>query len=319
MRDTVKFDPSIPDRQVTGESSTSQHTCSSASQTEYRKCFTGCARAFVTRFVVVSVDVQSLSSASSYMALPSLKHGKKHIPLSALGPPGPSSRRTGCSHSHCRCEEESIMQNMCNKRNERLSKPCKDGFCYCFTSDSEDFRKDPGTSAGHHRCKALRKEYAYHLPTESDCSEIVSSDQYFADKQKEKKKKRVSLPPEILESGTINRQNGSAGCGHKDGKCSNDNCRRRPFLATNKFQEFHCSDSDAPLIHIVQEVQRNVVVSEIRINRSKLKKSKGNFKKTLNLCLLSLELLYIPMIRDLTVNLLLLLILLELYFLRKRK
>ncbi|XP_037924420.1 uncharacterized protein LOC119660090 isoform X4 [Hermetia illucens] len=259
MRDTVKFDPSIPDRQVTGESSTSQHTCSSASQTEY-------------------LDVQSLSSASSYMALPSLKHGKKHIPLSALGPPGPSSRRTGCSHSHCRCEEESIMQNMCNKRNERLSKPCKDGFCYCFTSDSEDFRKDPGTSAGHHRCKALRKEYAYHLPTESDCSEIVSSDQYFADKQKEKKKKRVSLPPEILESGTINRQNGSAGCGHKDGKCSNDNCRRRPFLATNKFQEFHCSDSDAPLIHIVQEVQRNVVVSEIRINRSKLKKSKVRSK-----------------------------------------
>lgn len=31
-----------------------------------------------------------------------------------------------------------INQNLCNKAQERKGKPCKNGFCYCFTSDSGD-------------------------------------------------------------------------------------------------------------------------------------------------------------------------------------
>jgi len=31
-----------------------------------------------------------------------------------------------------------INQNRCNKAQERMGKPCKNGFCYCFTSDSGD-------------------------------------------------------------------------------------------------------------------------------------------------------------------------------------
>jgi len=31
-----------------------------------------------------------------------------------------------------------INQNRCNKEQERKGKPCKNGFCYCFTSDSGD-------------------------------------------------------------------------------------------------------------------------------------------------------------------------------------
>lgn len=34
-----------------------------------------------------------------------------------------------------------IIQNRSNKQNEKLYKPCKNGFCYCFTSDSDEIRR----------------------------------------------------------------------------------------------------------------------------------------------------------------------------------
>lgn len=44
------------------------------------------------------------------------------------------------SQSNQNTDDDLINQNKSNKQNERISKPCKDGFCYCFTSDSDDFR-----------------------------------------------------------------------------------------------------------------------------------------------------------------------------------
>ena len=35
-------------------------------------------------------------------------------------------------------EQDLINQNLCNKLQERKCKPCRNGFCYCFTSDSGD-------------------------------------------------------------------------------------------------------------------------------------------------------------------------------------
>lgn len=40
-----------------------------------------------------------------------------------------------------------IDQNRTNKEQERKCKPCKDGFCYCFTSDSGEGGEGPATCA----------------------------------------------------------------------------------------------------------------------------------------------------------------------------
>lgn len=44
----------------------------------------------------------------------------------------------GGANCHDTTELDLINQNLCNKEQERKCKPCKDGFCYCFTSDSGD-------------------------------------------------------------------------------------------------------------------------------------------------------------------------------------
>lgn len=47
------------------------------------------------------------------------------------------SERQG-SKVHDTAEMDLINQNLCNKEYERKCKPCKNGFCYCFSSDSGD-------------------------------------------------------------------------------------------------------------------------------------------------------------------------------------
>lgn len=42
-------------------------------------------------------------------------------------------------------DQDLINQNLCNKEQEKKCKPCRNGFCYCFTSDSGD---GGGTFAG---------------------------------------------------------------------------------------------------------------------------------------------------------------------------
>lgn len=58
----------------------------------------------------------------------------------------------GISIKNCQenAELELINQNLCNKEQERKCKPCKNGFCYCFTSDSGD----GGTNLGN--CNPIR-------------------------------------------------------------------------------------------------------------------------------------------------------------------
>lgn len=65
------------------------------------------------------------------------------------------------NNRHDVSEVDLIHQNQCNKEHERKCKPCKDGFCYCFTSDSGDgacnagrmsaCRDIPATQTRHYR------------------------------------------------------------------------------------------------------------------------------------------------------------------------
>lgn len=52
-----------------------------------------------------------------------------------------------------------IDQNRTNKEQERKCKPCKDGFCYCFTSDSGEGGQGAATCAAAHIRSSKQSRY----------------------------------------------------------------------------------------------------------------------------------------------------------------
>lgn len=52
--------------------------------------------------------------------------------------PPPKAKTTTTTTTAPSADAHLINQNLCNKAQERRGKPCKNGFCYCFTSDSGD-------------------------------------------------------------------------------------------------------------------------------------------------------------------------------------
>ncbi|XP_059226407.1 uncharacterized protein LOC106091731 isoform X2 [Stomoxys calcitrans] len=128
-------------------------------------------------------------------------------------------------------EMDLINQNLCNREQERKRKPCKNGFCYCFASDSGD------SSACNRRFGTSNSRATRHY-RHSVCNQDVGNE-----------KPKRNLPEDIDRS-----------C--KDSKtCS---LKGRQFTAISRLDTSH---KDDPLIHIIQELRDNCVISEVRVNR----------------------------------------------------
>ncbi|XP_041448748.1 nucleolar protein dao-5 isoform X2 [Drosophila obscura] len=132
-----------------------------------------------------------------------------------------------------------INQNRCNKAQERKGKPCKNGFCYCFTSDSGDCASTAPTRESHVR-QPRRSRRSESTKAASVSKPLV---QNHFDCPRQQTGRRHSEPPKVKQTSNI------------------------PLTAVSSI----CAvGDDAPLIHIIQELRDNCVVSEVRVNRQKL-------------------------------------------------
>ncbi|BFG06263.1 uncharacterized protein DMAD_04805 [Drosophila madeirensis] len=134
-----------------------------------------------------------------------------------------------------------INQNRCNKAQERKGKPCKNGFCYCFTSDSGDCASTAPTRESHVRQPRRSRR--------SEGSKAASVSRSHFDSARQQTGRRHSEPPP---------------------KANHKHSTSIPLTAVSSI----CAvGDDAPLIHIIQELRDNCVVSEVRVNRQKLQGS----------------------------------------------
>ncbi|KAH8416083.1 hypothetical protein KR222_007718, partial [Zaprionus bogoriensis] len=124
-----------------------------------------------------------------------------------------------------------INQNLCNKAQERRGKPCQNGFCYCFTSDSGDC----GSTAPPPRDWHVRQH---------------------------KRSRRAETNKQSQRQAQQARRQASPSKQQPQPQQS-----ARPLTAVSSLQAV---GEDAPLIHIIQELRDNCVISEVRVNRQKL-------------------------------------------------
>ncbi|XP_016977056.2 uncharacterized protein LOC108043034 [Drosophila rhopaloa] len=145
----------------------------------------------------------------------------------------PRTRRT--------TDADLINQNRCNKEQERKGKPCQNGFCYCFTSDSGDCGSTAPPRDQHVR-----------LPRRSRRSETSkpAKQNNLGSQRQQADKRRQSEPANIKSS------------------------FKSPLTAVSRLRAV--GGDDEPLIHIIQELHDNCVVSEVRVNRQKLPVSGSN-------------------------------------------
>ncbi|KAH8372058.1 hypothetical protein KR093_009876, partial [Drosophila rubida] len=129
-----------------------------------------------------------------------------------------------------------INQNLCNKAQERRGKPCKNGFCYCFTSDSGD-------------CGSTTAPRDWHVRQHKRSRRAETNKS-----QRHAELRRQSLQSECRQPTAVTTAS------------------HRPLTAVSSLRAV---GDDAPLIHIIQELRDNCVISEVRVNKQKLPSS-GN-------------------------------------------
>ncbi|XP_055918963.1 uncharacterized protein LOC129951002 [Eupeodes corollae] len=149
------------------------------------------------------------------------------------------------SQSNQNTDDDLINQNKSNKHSERISKPCKDGFCYCFTSDSDDFRM--------YKSDEKKRSRRSETITDEQISDMSNNNH--------KTKRRETFP---LNS-------------HHKHDTPSKNCPRT-VIAISKLKD-SSRNSKAPLIHIIQEIHNNCVVSEVRVNKHKINHKSPPSKK----------------------------------------
>ncbi|XP_017838698.1 uncharacterized protein LOC108596962 [Drosophila busckii] len=132
-----------------------------------------------------------------------------------------------------------INQNRCNKAQERKGKPCKNGFCYCFTSDSGDCASTAPPPREWHVRQQKRSRR-----TETNKANLTQPPPPANQRRLSSQPKQLTVPTTTVGG--------------------------RPLTAISSL---HAVDKDAPLIHIIQELRDNCVISEIRVNREKLPQS----------------------------------------------
>ncbi|KAH8272947.1 hypothetical protein KR018_012255, partial [Drosophila ironensis] len=137
-------------------------------------------------------------------------------------------------------DAELINQNRCNKEQERKGKPCQNGFCYCFTSDSGDCASIAPPRDQHVRLARRSRR--------SETSKASKQNNLGSQRQQTESSRRRRSEP----ISNIKACNGS----------------QSPLTAVSRLSA--ANEADAPLIHIIQELRDNCVVSEVRVNRQKL-------------------------------------------------
>ncbi|KAL9916409.1 uncharacterized protein ACN2A1_002690 [Glossina fuscipes fuscipes] len=143
-----------------------------------------------------------------------------------------------------------INENLTNKEQERKCKPCKDGFCYCFTSDS-------GEGGGRGTCQALRQ------PRRNRRSDINQN----------KSLSRRGDEPRASAKAKVPQKYENPAKALSSAKRSNDAF----FTATSHLE---ASGKDEPLIHIIQELRGNCVISKVRVNKHKVPGNLRSMKST---------------------------------------
>ncbi|KAH8373609.1 hypothetical protein KR200_003425, partial [Drosophila serrata] len=129
-----------------------------------------------------------------------------------------------------------INQNRCNKEQERKGKPCQNGFCYCFTSDSGDCGSTAPPRDQHVRLPRRSRR--------SESSKATKQNNLGSQEKQQAEKRRLSEPANVKSMQTS------------------------PITAVSSLRAV--AGDGEPLIHIIQELRDNCVVSEVRVNRQKL-------------------------------------------------
>uniref|UniRef100_A0A1B0GBQ3 Uncharacterized protein n=1 Tax=Glossina morsitans morsitans TaxID=37546 RepID=A0A1B0GBQ3_GLOMM len=143
-----------------------------------------------------------------------------------------------------------INENLTNKEQERKCKPCKDGFCYCFTSDS-------GEGGGRGTCQALRQPRRNRRPDINQNKSLSRRSDEPRASAKAKIPQKYENQPKV--HGSANRSNNAF------------------FTATSHLE---ASGKDEPLIHIIQELRGNCVISKVRVNKHKVPGNQHSVKNT---------------------------------------
>ncbi|XP_023298971.2 uncharacterized protein LOC111681432 [Lucilia cuprina] len=164
-------------------------------------------------------------------------------------------------------ELDLINQNLCNKEQERKCKPCQNGFCYCFTSDSGDGGGnlcDSYTTRGNQSRNPRRNR-------RSECSQFSNTVNRNAKTQKSKEK---------IKDGTSHLKKNQET--KTDSSCIKSTKPERNQLTA--ISSLETGTNDAPLIHIIQELRNNCVISKVRVNKDKLHpiKSQNNLSSNGN-------------------------------------
>ncbi|KAL7736556.1 hypothetical protein ACLKA6_015200 [Drosophila palustris] len=136
-----------------------------------------------------------------------------------------------------------INQNRCNKAQERKGKPCKNGFCYCFTSDSGDCASTAPPRDWHVR---------QHKRSRRSENNKIGNNLNAQQSQRQGRIRRQSFQSDKKEPTAISSHTSVAGS---------------PLTAVSSLRAV---GDDAPLIHIIQELRDNCVISEVRVNKQKL-------------------------------------------------
>ncbi|XP_067632425.1 uncharacterized protein [Eurosta solidaginis] len=170
-----------------------------------------------------------------------------------------------------------INQNRSNKEQERKCKPCRDGFCYCFTSDSGEGGGVCAAAAANARALHVRQARRHRRSESHELDALVP--QLHANGVSNEKDKRdmrrdsvpinfkVAAEEEPCLALPQNKQEHTFKRNSKAEAKTNAN----ELTAISRLET---SSSDAPLIHIIQELHNNCVISEVRVNKHKLQPSR---------------------------------------------
>nr|XP_014094838.2 uncharacterized protein LOC106620750 [Bactrocera oleae] len=166
-------------------------------------------------------------------------------------------------------EADLINQNISNKEHERKCKPCRDGFCYCFTSDSGEGggmcnAATASTRAGHVRHVRRHRR--------SDCQEPGTlMSRSYANPVDNRYDGPVSFKIPIDKEAQALPQKEHKQEKSKQNFTTEANSNANELTAISRLET---SAPDAPLIHIIQELHNNCVISEVRVNKHKLQASR---------------------------------------------
>ncbi|TMW50617.1 hypothetical protein DOY81_004306 [Sarcophaga bullata] len=147
-------------------------------------------------------------------------------------------------------EQDLINQNLCNKLQERKCKPCRNGFCYCFTSDSGD----GGANFG-------------------GCARVVTARNQRHSKRVEREQISNQFKNKVINSKARSHNKEFFRTRKTSDKTHANKIKSGKISQMKAISRLETSARDAPLVHITQELRNNCVISEVRVNKDKINSS----------------------------------------------